>query len=74
MSTGETVAVKVLGANSRQGEQEFLTEVIPDDMLRFLSTCLHLKEDFILLIFHSFDFSKKDLGQEVKHRIVHRSL
>ncbi|KAK2383239.1 calcium/calmodulin-regulated receptor kinase [Trifolium repens] len=28
MSTGETVAVKVLGANSRQGEQEFLTEVL----------------------------------------------
>ncbi|RDX81949.1 Calcium/calmodulin-regulated receptor-like kinase 1, partial [Mucuna pruriens] len=27
MSTGETVAVKVLGTNSRQGEQEFLTEV-----------------------------------------------
>jgi hypothetical protein len=75
MSTGETVAVKVLGANSKQGEQEFLTEVIPHDMLRFLSTCLHLKEDFILLIFHSlFDFSKKDLGQEVKHGIVNRSL
>jgi hypothetical protein len=33
MSTGETVAVKVLGANSKQGEQEFLTEVIPHDML-----------------------------------------
>ncbi|KAL2343914.1 hypothetical protein Fmac_005199 [Flemingia macrophylla] len=28
MSTGETVAVKVLGTNSRQGEQEFLTEVL----------------------------------------------
>ncbi|KAI5386320.1 calcium/calmodulin-regulated receptor-like kinase 1 [Lathyrus oleraceus] len=28
MPTGETVAVKVLGANSRQGEQEFLTEVL----------------------------------------------
>nr|WIL59865.1 nodulation protein [Melilotus officinalis] len=28
MSTGEAVAVKVLGANSRQGEQEFLTEVL----------------------------------------------
>jgi hypothetical protein len=51
MSTGETVAVKVLGANSRQGEQEFLTEVIPDDMLRFLSTCLHLKEDFYFIDF-----------------------
>jgi len=42
MPTGEAVAVKVLGANSRQGEQEFLTEVIPDDMLMFLSICLHL--------------------------------
>jgi hypothetical protein len=31
MPTGEAVAVKVLGANSRQGEQEFLTEVIPDE-------------------------------------------
>jgi hypothetical protein len=51
MSTGETVAVKVLGANSKQGEQEFLTEVIPDDMLRFLSTCLHLKEDFYFIDF-----------------------
>ncbi|KAK7319564.1 hypothetical protein RJT34_04286 [Clitoria ternatea] len=28
MPTGETVAVKVLGTNSRQGEQEFLTEVL----------------------------------------------
>ncbi|KAK7400443.1 hypothetical protein VNO78_11651 [Psophocarpus tetragonolobus] len=28
MDTGETVAVKVLGTNSRQGEQEFLTEVL----------------------------------------------
>ncbi|XP_050888458.1 calcium/calmodulin-regulated receptor-like kinase 1 [Lathyrus oleraceus] len=28
MPTGETVVVKVLGANSRQGEQEFLTEVL----------------------------------------------
>ncbi|CAI8618071.1 unnamed protein product [Vicia faba] len=28
MPTGETVAVKVLGANSRQGEQEFLTEQV----------------------------------------------
>ncbi|XP_050895840.1 S-adenosylmethionine synthase 3-like [Lathyrus oleraceus] len=28
MPTGETVAVKVLGANSRQREQEFLTEVL----------------------------------------------
>lgn len=28
MSTGETVAVKALGTNSRQGEQEFLTEVL----------------------------------------------
>ncbi|XP_050908454.1 calcium/calmodulin-regulated receptor-like kinase 1 [Lathyrus oleraceus] len=28
MPTGETVAVKVLGSNSRQGEQEFLTEVL----------------------------------------------
>ncbi|QCD84247.1 calcium/calmodulin-regulated receptor-like kinase 1 [Vigna unguiculata] len=28
MATGETVAVKVLGTNSRQGEQEFLTEVL----------------------------------------------
>lgn len=42
MPTGEAVAVKVLGANSRQGEQEFLTEVIPDDMLMLLSICLHL--------------------------------
>ncbi|XP_061336442.1 calcium/calmodulin-regulated receptor-like kinase 1 [Gastrolobium bilobum] len=28
MSTGETVAVKVLGTDSRQGENEFLTEVL----------------------------------------------
>ncbi|CAJ1936250.1 unnamed protein product, partial [Sphenostylis stenocarpa] len=28
MATGETVAVKVLGTNSRQGEQEFLSEVL----------------------------------------------
>ncbi|KAL5774673.1 hypothetical protein ACOSP7_012230 [Xanthoceras sorbifolium] len=28
MANGETVAVKVLGANSRQGEMEFLTEVL----------------------------------------------
>ncbi|KAK9265398.1 hypothetical protein L1049_007419 [Liquidambar formosana] len=28
MSTGETVAVKVLATNSRQGEKEFLTEVL----------------------------------------------
>ncbi|TKY59381.1 leucine-rich repeat receptor serine/threonine-protein kinase [Spatholobus suberectus] len=28
MSTSETVAVKVLGTNSRQGEQEFLSEVL----------------------------------------------
>ncbi|KAK7368910.1 hypothetical protein VNO80_10943 [Phaseolus coccineus] len=28
MATGETVAVKVLGTNSKQGEQEFLTEVL----------------------------------------------
>ncbi|CAL0313967.1 unnamed protein product [Lupinus luteus] len=28
MSTGETAAVKVLGTNSRQGEGEFLTEVL----------------------------------------------
>ncbi|XP_057421028.1 calcium/calmodulin-regulated receptor-like kinase 1 [Lotus japonicus] len=28
MSTGETVAVKALGTNSRQGEEEFLTEVL----------------------------------------------
>ncbi|XP_014508086.1 calcium/calmodulin-regulated receptor-like kinase 1 isoform X1 [Vigna radiata var. radiata] len=28
MATGGTVAVKVLGTNSRQGEQEFLTEVL----------------------------------------------
>lgn len=38
MATGETVAVKVLGTNSKQGEQEFLTEV--NDMLRFLLMCL----------------------------------
>lgn len=41
MDTGETVAVKVLGTNSRQGEQEFLTEVIIDYMLRFLYMCLY---------------------------------
>ncbi|KAH7569076.1 hypothetical protein JRO89_XS06G0099700 [Xanthoceras sorbifolium] len=29
MANGETVAVKVLGANSRQGEMEFLTEAVP---------------------------------------------
>lgn len=42
MSTGETVAVKVLCTNSRQGEQEFLTEVISNDygMLKFLSMCM----------------------------------
>lgn len=34
MATGETVAVKVLGTDSSQGEQEFLTEVI--SMLMFL--------------------------------------
>lgn len=28
MSTGETVAVKVLGADSKQGEKEFHTEVL----------------------------------------------
>jgi len=28
MSTGETVAVKVLATNSKQGEKEFHTEVI----------------------------------------------
>jgi len=38
MATGETVAVKVLGTDSRQGEQEFLTEV--NDVLRFLLMCL----------------------------------
>jgi len=39
MATGETVAVKVLGTNSRQGEQEFLTEV--NGILSFLLMCLY---------------------------------
>lgn len=38
MLTGETVAVKVLGANSRQGEKEFLTEVITDDVLTIITS------------------------------------
>lgn len=37
MATGGTVAVKVLGTNSRQGEQEFLTEV--SGILSFLLMC-----------------------------------
>lgn len=37
MSTGETVAVKVLSANSKQGEKEFRNEVILHERLRKLS-------------------------------------
>lgn len=35
MSTGETVAVKVLATDSKQGEKEFQTEVVMDNAQSF---------------------------------------
>lgn len=35
MSTGETVAVKVLATDSKQGEKEFQTEVVIDNAQSF---------------------------------------
>jgi hypothetical protein len=40
--TAERVADDVLATNSRRRGQEFLTEIITDDIVGFLSVCMHL--------------------------------
>lgn len=45
MSTGETVAVKVLATDSKQGEKEFQTEVKKKKHISIMKMCLMILYD-----------------------------
>lgn len=54
MSTGETVAVKVLATDSKQGEKEFQTEVVMDNAQSFTVLDNLVRQFNIMYVFYMF--------------------